>query len=450
MPQSIVVEELSFYLLFGICAFFFVRVFREPKSFLTFPVLTSAIWLAYIVPQAFGILYNPIYLPEEVFENGYAKTMIVCTLCVLMGVWGWKARVAKWRSLSLSTYDLGQQYSPRRLMISGAVLTVIGLMSFISITRQTGGIIGYYSVDGNYGLDWIGSEVIAVFFMQAFLNLAVIVLFFSYYMRPRFITAAIICVALAPYVADIVILNRRSSLIFLVISVFAPAYFVRGWAPRRKMVALACVLGMFVVFTFPVIRGVFVLGGTREAVNVVGAFKQELFEGVLGGNTHKEFNNSIGIVASSDRLGEFGYGAITWNSWVKTSLPRSLLGQSIKDALSFEGGSFAEIGARAYNWVPVWFQSRSAAAILFADFWYLGCLVFFGIGYWFGRLYIIALRGNISGQMFYCAMVLLLPHWVAVGLYKAPRNVLLALILLGIVRGYAKLHKREKGINEYS
>lgn len=435
MKNTIILEEISFYAFFALCAFFFVKVLREPHRFLTFPILAGMIWIAYVAPQAVGILYNPIHLPYDLFKQGYTQTMIMCMLCVLMGAWGWHARMA------LSEGEVPAApvppLDPFRLMIAGSVLTVMGLTAFLYIARQTGGIIAYYSVGGSYALDWLGGEVIAVFFSQAFLNSGLIILMFSFFLQPRLSTAVMACLAISPSLADILILSRRSDAIYVAISVFGPAYFVRNWAPSRRMIMIGFVLGLFIVFVFPVIRGTFVIGSQRD-VNLVEAFQSAVMQGVLGGEQAKEFNNSVGIVGSTDRTGDFGLGAAHWNRWVSTTIPRTLLGQELKDFLSMQEFSLADIGMRSFGWQPVWYQSQTAAAMLFADFWYFGCLAFYLIGHWFAGMFARAQLGNLVDQIRYTTLVLLLPHWVAVGFYKAPRNIILTLIIIAIVTAFAR------------
>ena len=166
MTHSIVVEAFSFLTFLSVCLFFFGRVLWDPTRLLTFPALTGAVALVYIAPQAFGVLRNPIYLPPEVFQHGFSKTMVMCALCVIMGFLGWNTRK---REAQIKVEPT--QMSPHRLMIAGTILTLSGLLAFAIITRQTGGVVGYYSVGGSYALDWLGSEVIAVFFMEIFLKL---------------------------------------------------------------------------------------------------------------------------------------------------------------------------------------------------------------------------------------------------------------------------------------
>ncbi|MGM0583329.1 MAG: hypothetical protein ACQEUZ_01585 [Pseudomonadota bacterium] len=443
MLNEILFEELAYAIFLAACIASFVRVFRRPQLFLTFPVVAGAIWLVYIAPQAFGILYNPIHLSSDMFQQGYAQTMIMCTLCVLMGIWGWRARLGGKKigpEISAGNFNV----HPRRLMVSGSVLTLLGIAAFFLITSQTGGIIGYYSIGGSYALDWRGSEVIASFFMLVFLNLGAIILLFSFFLRPALLTAIMALIALAPTIADIVILNRRGDVVNLAISVMAPAFFVRNWVPSRSLILGGAVVGMFVVFTFPVIRGAFLIGAKQD-VNILEAFHVALFDQVLGGTTHKEFNNSIGIVASTDQVGSLGYGAFMWNSWIKTSIPRTLFGQDAKDFLSFTDVSLDNISEQAYGWTPVWYQSRSAAALLFADFWYFGCLLFYGMGHAFAAMFSGMRNGDIARQIQYSAFLLLLPHWIAEGFYKAPRNIIMTIFILGIVMAYARASRLRRG-----
>lgn len=437
MAQASFIEETSYFLFLGICLFYFWPVFKTPEVFLTFPVLSGVVWLAYIAPQAFGILYNPIHLSPDIYHHGYAQTMIMCAMCVLFGAWGWN------RSMSVKTAPVQRESitNPEALFVAGTIFTIVAWASFLYIAQLTGGIVQYYSVGGNYALDWLGSEVIAAFFVKIFSNVGIVALMFSFVQRPHWLTATVALIAVAPSLGDIIFLNRRSDVIYLALSTLGPAFFVRRWAPSRSAVLLALVGGMFVVFTFPVIRGAFLIGAD-VSVDVGDAFQTAIFDDVLGGNVHKEFNNSIGIIASSDYTGTFGFGAGVWNSWVQTTVPRSILGPAIKEFLSFEAFSFPEIGMKAFGWIPVWYQSRSVAALLFADFWYFGAIVFLFFGGIFGRVYRVAIAGSTVAQIWYCNIALLLPHWVATGFWKAPRDLLLTFILIKVIELMARSWKK--------
>lgn len=418
-------EETTFYLFLAVSTYFVARAVRNPSSFLTFPVISAAVWLTYLAPQAFGILYYPRFLPPEIYYNGFAQSMIMSTLCLVMGVLGWRVGISKPVAKSRKRRDP----SPEKLLYWGILFTILGWLSFMYVTRQSGGILAHYSIGGNYNLDWLGGEVIASFFKRGLFNVGIVLLAFSALLRPRWITIGALVVAVLPSVGDVVLLNRRSDAIYLGIALAGPAFFVRKWVPSRATMLVVAVAGMFVVFTFPVIRGAFLIGAESN-INIVDAFRVALFNDVLGGEHRKEFNNSIGVIASADRTGDFGMGRNLWNMWVQTTIPRTFLGQEIKEALKFEGVGFAEIGQRAYGWLPVQWHSYSSTAMLFYEFWYFGSLVFFGIGHVLAKFYQKARSGSLKAKLTYVSVLLLAPHWISVGFAKTPRDLALMFLLL--------------------
>lgn len=434
-------EEITFYLFLVVSMYFVARAYRDPRSFVTFPVIATAVWLTYLAPQAFGILYNPLFLPPAIYYNGFAQSMIMSTLCVVMTALGWRVGISK----PVPSVRTRRDPSPEKLRFWGILYTTFGWIAFVFVARQSGGIVAHYSVGGNYNLDWLGGEVIASFFNMVLLNVGVVLLTFSALLRPRWITLVALIVAVLPSVGDVVLLNRRSDAIYLGLALSAPAFFVRNWTPSRATLLVAAVAGMFVVFVFPVIRGAFLIGAESN-VNVVEAFRGALFNDVLGGEHQKEFNNSIGVVASADRTLDFGMGRNLWNLWVQTTIPRTFLGQEIKEALKFDGVGFAVIGERAYNWLPIPWHSYSATAMLFYDFWYIGSLAFFWIGHVMAKLFKKAYSGALTAQLAYVSVMLLTPHWVSVGFAKAPRDLALTFLLLTALRFVVKSNRGSQSL----
>jgi hypothetical protein len=429
-------EETTFYV-FVITAFYYSLMgFLHPTRFITFPVISAVVWLTYLAPQAFGILYTPKFLPAEVYYHGFGQSMIMATLCLVLGTIGWRV------GLSRPVVGVRQENDirPQALLIWGVVFMILGWTSFLYVTQQSGGIVAHYSVDGNYQLDWLGDEVIASFFEKISFNISIVLLMF---LRPKILGFLVLILAILPTVGDIVLLNRRSDVVYLIIAVAVPLFLVRNWVPSRATMLVMAVIGLFVVFTFPVIRGTFLIG-SQQSVDIAEAFRTALFESVLGGEVQKEFNNSVGVIASVDRLADFGYGRNMWNLWVQTTVPRSILGPEIKQFLTFENVGFAETGMKAYRWAPQWFQSYSSAAMLFYDFWYFGALIFFFIGHYFGKYYLRIKLGSLSAKITYVAILLLVPHWISVGFAKAPRDIALTLLMFALMRLADGRRRRER------
>ena len=70
-------------------------------------------------------------------------------------------------------------------------------------------------------------EVIGAFFKRSLFNVGTILVAFSFFSRPRTLTLLLLVFAVLPTMADIFFLNRRSSVVFLALTIGAAAMFAR-------------------------------------------------------------------------------------------------------------------------------------------------------------------------------------------------------------------------------
>lgn len=421
------INELLFFALFMLVAYYIVAVFARPQSFVTFPVLAASVWLTYFIPQAAGILYNPIWIPSAAYADGFWRTMVMAILCVLMGAWGWASGP---RASAATRKGAPRRISTQWILFWGTVYTLGAMACWLYIASLTGGLARYYSIDGAYQLDWIGIEVIVSFLRQLLSIVGTILIATALFRKPTPLRVTLLLIAIAPTVADIAILNRRSAVIYLAFSLALPLFFVRRWVPPRNLLLAAMVVGACVVFVFPVVRGAFLFGSDKQ---IDRSITEIIMDDVFGGGGQKELNNSVVIIGAHATTGYFNFGGEIYNSWVKTSIPRTFVGESVKEGLTVETRSFASVTYDAYYWIPVWYQSISLAARIFASFWFLGSLVFFMMGYATRYLYSRAMASDELFQLYYMITILFVPHWIAIGLMKMPRDLLATAVLVQLV-----------------
>ena len=443
MFQAPLGHEIAFYA-FAIASLIgLLRILKKPETFPSYPALAALVWVMYILPQAFGILYNPRWLPLEVYLEGFVPTMVMCLLCVIAGAVGWSAYSPQelHRRQRLSAQEK-TQLDVEKLFLLGGVFSAISIASFIYVASLSGGIMSYYSVTGAYELDWMGIEVLLAFAQKIFGNLGLIALAFAFFRKPNLLHGAVMAFAMLPNIGDIIFLNRRSDFIYTGLALATSLYFARHWRPSRSLVMAGAIASAAVVFVFPVIRGTYLIGAddlkdprAAEERGIMEVISQD----VLGGEGQKEFNNSIGMVASYDKTGRFGYGAQTWNHWVRTSIPRTFFGDTIKSSLMMPSGKVETVTNDAYGWEPVWYMSRSLAANLFVEFWYLGAIAFFVMGRVFRIMFEKAKSGDQLAQLSYIAYSLLVPHWIATGFEKLPRDVLATMMLMVVIQQVASM-----------
>lgn len=423
--------------LFLLCVFAAVAVapllwaVRHPQHFLEFPVVTGAVWAAYVLPQAIGIYRDPRFLPPALFRDGFAPTMLMCSLCACMGYAGYAIAGRGRRPAT--------PISVRRLFVAGAVCGVLALVAILKLTALSGGLVRYFSVTGGYALDWHGAPVRYGFLALILIYPALLLLYLSCAIRPTATRIAISLLFTMWPLALIIFMGRRSHVMYLAFMIATALHFGRGWHPSRRQLLAAVWVLMAVVFVLPAYRNYSEIGanhGELANVHVTGEI-----DNVVSGQDRKEFNNTIGLVGIANHFGIYSYGTYYYNVWIRRMVPRQLVGQEVKSSLEIHTAGaerYNELSNAVFGWRTTRYQSVSSAGSLFLDFWFFGSLVYLFFGIITRRLYDHATGGSVTAQIVYSFLIMLLPFTIATGFGKFPRRVLATFVLLTPILVYAR------------
>ncbi len=382
-----------FVALFGAaCLALLAPAVRRRTGILEFPFAAGCGLLGFLFPQAVAVAQHEEAAPRD----GVLRVLLMCTLVALAVYTGWhEAAPARWSAPRQVRYPV------RRLYWIGMAALAVGAAGYLKLTSLSGGILAHYSTHGNYALQWRGLPVIYDFFVQ--------------YLTPGLVLCGLAGLllggklrllppgaALAVQLAGIVFLGRRSVLVSLVTSVGCLLYFGKGWLPRRDLVLCAAPLVALAMFAFPEYRKHSQIGGDIERMREVD-FGTLVGAQACGGQP--EFWGAAHFVqtTSEDDLYEFGAGV--YNTLVVYFVPKVIVTEAGKAALMIPTRE-----ARA-SWRMPYGMVTTGAGSAYRQFWFLGCLWFYGLSRLMRYLW---LRASGGGDLIaQAAYVLLLTPAVA-------------------------------------
>jgi hypothetical protein len=116
-----------------------------------------------------------------------------------------------------------------------------------------------------------------------------------------------------------------------------------------------------------------------------------------------ELTNAAMRIDAADQGKMFDFGLSLWNAMAFTYVPRQIVGPELKQSLMF---SLKDPEYEAFGYLPNVGTTWTGFATAFVSFWYLGCSMFFIVGWVMGRLYRRALDGDLFAQVVYSLMLI--------------------------------------------
>lgn len=381
------------------CIWLIADGIRRRAGVIEFPFLVGCSVLGFLFPQAIGTVRNADAVPEA----GLIKSLIMCVLCLAAVYWGWHAPVpAKWLRARK------RSYSAARVYWFGMALLAVGVIAFLRLASLTGGIVDFFSVHGNYTLDWRGRPVAYAFFMQ-FLTPGLALAFLSALRLGSFWRLALPCPALAIQLAFVLFLGRRGVLIDLCVLALGTAFFATGWLPRAAPLLVALPLFALSIFLAPYYRTYSLVGADRERLREIPV--NQTVQDTLAGQ-HAEFWTMTYIVHVTDLTRSYELGRGLYNSFVQFFVPKLIVGESVKDSL-YWGEPQTEYYDNPLGWVVPYGMVPSGPGSAYRQFWFLGALWFYLIARGMRYVFVSAVASrDLFAQTAY--IVLLLPSISAV------------------------------------
>jgi hypothetical protein len=359
------------------------------RGVLRFPTLAAMVGIAWVIPQGIEIEGNP--------NNLYASNLfwLYVASCFVAIALGFRSSSrAPLSTTKQSASDVGLEYDTRRLLIGAFLLFVVGVISLYFVR----------SVDtSSMGSGWTGViTAYALLSKCTGLSLCLAVLIFARTQSKAALALAI--AASGPLLMNALVSVRREQIFDLIVLTGGSWYLARRKSPPRIAIIVALILGTIVLNRAGDLRGLVNSGGS-----LVGA--------LMSGETYTNFNyfdlkqgksSEVGQAQHDfwymNETGQWEYGAGYWNAIVTQYVPAFLLGRETKESLKIS--TFTE---RLKSGLQEGAFSMGATRTGFSDsyinFSFAGAMIFWLIGYFYGRLYAVASAGGISGQYYYLVLL---------------------------------------------
>ncbi len=400
---------------------------KEKERFYQYPTLAGATWLFFLVPQAIGALRNPYKFPDGVLgDHGLEIALAMCILCAAAGWWGYNSEHWKKFGKKLS----GVNYSPAAVFRMGAALYLVAFYFACRLAEVSGGFVRQFLGGGNYLLTWQGLPVMYVFF-STMMYPALLLCLIAYWHRPN--TKKLIAVAamsVYPLCAT-VFLGRRSSTAFLGLIALLSVFFVKRWAPsRRVFVAAIIAMGLFTIIA-PQYRGNF----GRNGIQHVKA-RSSIAE-MLNGSTYSEFDALVVLSALANSTMSFSYGIGIYNRTISQLVPRQVVGERFKNSLMIHLDQ--PTSEEVYAWRIPCGSDPTGPLNAFQEFWFFGAFLYYVMGMFSRLLWEHAYQfGNIKAQVWYTIWAVIIPQTVYGSISVIPGQLISFWLFLGILFLYGK------------
>lgn len=382
----------------------------ERSRVFQYPTLAAAAWLGFIIPQAIGTLSHPANIPTEAFaDHGLEMALFMSCICVLAGFLGYEhttllpRKVSPWRrsdkvlrasvsnqackgdprdpqQFAPSVHRRGTgpgRYSYDRLAVLGCVFLFLGLVGFHKLAMLSGGYVRHFSVEGNYLLYWAGLPVAYNFFANLVYP-ALLLLLLSTLKKPTTVKWLMVGMACLVPLATIAFLGRRGPLVEFVLIWAIALYFVRSWSPNRTKVLLALVLGAGAMYLAVPYRTHSQIGADRSKISEIDLVA--IVSRPWRGSDYVEFHYSVVALPAIQSSGDYCWGLMFYNTFVRDWIPHLAVGKEFKQSLLLPIRNTSDIIIAKYHWETPLGTYRTGVVSAFAEFWYFGALVFYFVG----------------------------------------------------------------------
>jgi hypothetical protein len=353
---------------------------RSNRVFL-YPVGVALLFMAWVVPQAIHLESSGL----GEFYNAHL-TWLYATACLIATAAGFCAGMRYGR--------LGWRPAmAMRPLLGGAVaLVIFGGFSALQVYRM--------AETNDLASQWTG--VITAYHLGTQTLIYAFALSWLIYLRTnRPIFLAVMGVAFLFMVPGLMTGVKRNVLFELAFVVAAGLHVARGVRLNRISIIAACIFGTVLVHQVGALRHYINEGHGNVVQAIASGVMFERF-GYFNLESARELTQAVSDIAIYNETMRFDGFAHYWNILVHQYVPAFHLGQETKDSLKIDVmGGYGDATARVYS-------SRGATRTGFSDtfrgFWLFGTVIFFVIGWLFGRLYTSSLNGNLPAQFYYLVL----------------------------------------------
>ena len=359
-------------LLVIICAGLLIWGFIRIERIYQYPFFMGAIFMSFLVPQAFALVDNPGSLSQESLE----QVLLISSLCAVACWIGYQGKPnLKW--LTRLQVDIDKN----KLFQSGLFLTFIGLFFNYLIDKE----IQSQGVGFSNNRVWTGSITIYSFFAQV-IYIAFAIFLLEVLKKPS-IQNIIFTLLAGWFPLQTLFSGRRQPTMTFIIIIGFCLWTIKRYIPPRWLIISA-------IFLMTIL------------VPVIGAMREKFWEALFSGqwqsillttqkalNTQQsgdilELRNAAFLISATAQTNSYGLGGGWWDSIIFSFIPAQILGNGFKQSLQFNlsGGDIYQL----YGYSIPSGSTNTGVADSFMEFGYLGFLFFALVGYLFKHLWVSA------------------------------------------------------------
>jgi len=349
---------------------------RSKTGMLQYPFLMGTVFVCYLLYQALGMFLHRGYIPTGPF----AESLLMLTLCCLGCMVGYRFR-------PLHFVRPQVRYKPQRLLYGGLFLIIIAWFGYYKLTSLTGGLFSFFSTEGGYSYTWSGLPVRYNFFV-AMVYPGLTLCLVAYELRPSRKAFTICALGLILPLAYVVLMGRRTTAAWLVLTLLLHMYWSRRYLLPRAFIAVFLFFGLVALYVGPKYRSYSQLGADHSQILNI-SIKESLSQ-ALNPERIDAFKNGVYVVGAFSESGNYGYGSLFYDQLVINFVPRQIFGDELRSALMLKGG-YDFIDKQTVKTVDYYRPANefiSGYAELYSQFSYFGCLYFLLLGIIFKNLWI--------------------------------------------------------------
>ena len=360
---------LYYYLLIAICCGLLLWGLTRAERVYQYPFFMSAIFIAFIVPQAYSLQQNQDTVPA----NALAKVLLMSCLYISMCWVGYQIVPDK---KLLQNLDI--KLDDRKLFMIAIVLTIIGYAATFALNGTEAQL-----ADNN---NWTGIVTIYYFIIKV-IYVALAIFLIQAISKPSLIRITWVIIASIPAIAPAIFAARRTLMMVVLVIFGLSFWFVKRYVPPRSLVILLVIFGIVAIPLIGQLRGDFWGLAISGDLASISSASQQSFDKLIEGNVLELRNAAMAIEASSV-YSRYGYGTGFWDALVFQYFPGQFFGYELKESLMFRWNLINTKEVLGYIFPNgVTFTGIGDS---FMEFSYFGSLIFAGIGYMFKTLWISA------------------------------------------------------------
>ncbi len=419
--------EVFFYLFIIICLIILGWGTLRLTRVYQFPVFMAAIFLSFISPQGNSLIQNAISHSQS--TDNLINVFFYACLCISMCWLGYQKYQPSQKWLSRLDIELDEN----KLFRAGMVLLAIGFLCGFLFTKITPDI----AENGN----WTGPATILSFFLGVIYN-AFPIFLIAALQRPSPVKITMAIVSAIPILQLIILYGRRQPLMTFLLSIGMSFFLIKKYVPPRWIFLVFVPVAIFVIPLLGQLRGNFWgLLFSGDLHTAIDTSQTELAK--VQKVDILELRNAAMMIEAADLTHRLGWGTGFWNDLVLQYIPGQLVGFGVKKSL--------QIGARPDLYQVLGYKihpgtTPTGLGDSYAEFSYLGCLLFGAIGQIFKTLWVSIYRSSMFSALLYIGLIS--PAMLAIthGVGRFLQEFIFQVGVMYLVSRYAKVESRYRQI----